>query len=612
MTEHLGTTYEPARRHELRERVLQLLKRELGHVAPDVLTTATDNALRHLKVTIDWRRVLCLILSGLPGSWQKLTNDPGCDASTMLLLTDGTVMCQQSGGVNWKRLTPDATGSYVNGTWTDLAPMHWTRRYYASAVLRDGRVFVSGGEYSNAGDETNKTEIYDPASDTWTEIDPPPGWSRVGDAPCAVLPDGRVLLGHLDSTKTAIYDPATNAWTAGPLKGATSAEESWVLLPNDTVITVRCDNSQRADKYDSASNTWVDGGALPVNLIEIASAEIGAGVLLPDGRAFYAGATNHSALYASPATATDPGTWTAGPDFPNDSSGRSVGCKDTPSCLLTNGHVLIAAGPVDGAKNSWLTPTYMHQYDAASLTRVPDPPNATDVPYIGRMLLLPTGQILFAAQTNAIYAYSYFSCPDPSWRPQIASSPSYVLRGFSYSISGYRFNGLSQAVGYGDDASAATNYPLVRLRHLGTGQIHYCRTFDHSTMAVATGSALVSTNFRVPPGAPDGASELCVIANGISSPCVPVFVDHIRIRHYEEWVRLIGSLADGPLWVLGPNGPIPVDPWGPKVAKAAHEARDKALEGLRALQKLGAEVAQLRKDAAAKIEPAADETGEEG
>src|SRR5262249_36693179 len=154
-------------------------------------------------------------------------------------------------------------------------------------------------------------------------IDPPPGFNRVGDAPCAVLPDGRVLIGHIDSTMSAIYDPITNTWTAGPLKGSSSAEESWVLLPDDTVITVRCDGSQRADKYDSASDTWVDGGTLPVNLIEIASSEIGAGVLLPDGRAFYAGATNHTALYTSPAIATDPGTWVAGPDFPNDSMGRS-------------------------------------------------------------------------------------------------------------------------------------------------------------------------------------------------------------------------------------------------------------------------------------------------
>ena len=36
-------------------------------------------------------------------------------------------------------------------------------------------------------------------------------------------------------------------------------------------------------------------------------------------------------------------------------------------------------------------------------------------------------------------------------------------------------------------------------------------------MAVATGAAIHSTNFFVPFGVPIGASELCVVANGIAS-----------------------------------------------------------------------------------------------
>src|SRR5262249_42076344 len=157
-------------------------------------------------------------------------------------------------------------------------------------------------------------------------------------------------------------------------------------------------------------------------------------------------------------------TWTQGPDFPNDTSGQSVGCKDTPSCLLTNGKVLVSAGPVDGG-NSWLKPTYFHEYDGSALNRVADPPHPTDVPYIGRMLLLPTGQVLYAAETDEIYAYTYFSCPDSAWRPHVTSAPTSVRPLGTYSVSGRLFNGMSQAVGYGDDAAAATNYPLVRIRH---------------------------------------------------------------------------------------------------------------------------------------------------
>jgi len=154
----------------------------------------------------------------MAAGWKPLANQPKFNASTMLLLTDGSVMCQDSGALAWWRLRPDAKGNYINGTWSALAPMHHTRLYYASAVLGDGRVFVAGGEYSDAGSETNTAEIYNPLNNTWTVIASPPGWVEIGDAPCAVVPDGRILIGQIGDKRTAIYDPATDTWSAGPQK----------------------------------------------------------------------------------------------------------------------------------------------------------------------------------------------------------------------------------------------------------------------------------------------------------------------------------------------------------------------------------------------------------
>ena len=49
------------------------------------------------------------------GTWTPLKRQAPDFTGTMLLLTDGTVMVQgYSPGNNWMRLTPDATGSYVN------------------------------------------------------------------------------------------------------------------------------------------------------------------------------------------------------------------------------------------------------------------------------------------------------------------------------------------------------------------------------------------------------------------------------------------------------------------------------------------------------------------
>ena len=83
---------------------------------------------------------------------------------------------------------------------------------------------------------------------------------------------------------------------------------------------------------------------------------------------------------------------------------------------------------------------------------------------------------------------------------------------------------LSEAAAYGDEFNSATNYPLVRIRNLATGHVTYARTHDHSTMAVATGGALVTTHFDVPAGTETGASELVVVANGIASAPVSVTV----------------------------------------------------------------------------------------
>ena len=170
--------------------------------------------------------------------------------------------------------------------------------------------------------------------------------------------------------------------------------------------------------------------------------------------------------------------------------------------------------------------------------------------------------------------------------------PFDIRAGQSYSIQGRQLNGLSQANSYGDDASMATNYPLVKLT-TADGVVHFSRTFDHSTMGVATGTSTQSTYFKVPFSVKNGPAELCVIANGISSQCTPIYVGpfmlHVPIN--EGMVnRLLGSLADGPLWVLTGHGPVPVDPWGPDIAAKAKQAWGSIFAGVRELQQLGRQI----------------------
>ena len=128
--------------------------------------------------------------SAFANGWTPLTNQPPAYAGTMMLLTDGRVLMNDGGSVHWWLLTPDANGSYVNGTWSQAADANYDRLYFANTVLADGRVIVSGGEYSSiGGSETTATEIYDPAANSWTVLASPPGWSSVGDAPAVGADD---------------------------------------------------------------------------------------------------------------------------------------------------------------------------------------------------------------------------------------------------------------------------------------------------------------------------------------------------------------------------------------------------------------------------------------
>jgi hypothetical protein len=441
-------------------------------------------------------------------------------------------MLQDDGCQDWWKLTPDEFGSYVNGTWTQLAstPARYSPLYHSSAVLPDGRVIIEGGEYNFLHAVwTNMGAIYDPLTNIWTSVQPPTGWSTIGDAQGVVLFDGTFMQANCCTTQAALLNPTTLTWTAtGAGKFDVNDEEGWTLLPNRHVLTVDAyvfaydARGTNSEIYDPAAGSWSSAGSTIVQLWDSAamcggrnhaSFEVGPGVLRPDGTVFYTGANRcgagHTAIYNS-----NTGAWTAGPNFPD-----SLDIADGPAVLEPNGKVLMMASP--GIFN---TPATFLEWDGASLTQVSPAPNASnDSSFYGNFLVLPTGQILFT-DFFFVSVYNPAGTYNPAWAPTIQSAPTRVTAGGSYVISGYRFNGMSQGAAYGDDQQAATNYPLVRITNNRTGHVFYSRTHDHSSMAVAS-SDLVSTHFDVPATQEHGPSQLVVVANGIPSAPIAVTVN---------------------------------------------------------------------------------------
>jgi hypothetical protein len=464
--------------------------------------------------------VLALATTAGAQSWTTLTNQTGVPMGTPLLLTDGTVMVQQmatSGFATgqWWRLSPDNTGSYVNGTWAQLPsmPTGYAPLFYASAVLPDGRVVVEGGEHNGntSGAETNQGAIYDPAANSWTSITPPSGVARIGDAQSVILANGTFMLGDCCSSTQYLLNASNLTWTfTGSGKADPNSEEGWTLLPSGKVLTVDTENGTNSELYNPSTGSWSSAGSTIVALSDGSpNFEIGPGVLRPNGTVFAAGGTSNTAIYN-----TSTGGWSAGPTFPN-----GLDMADGPAALLPSGNVLVDASP-----GVFQNGTQFFEFNGSNLLSAPSPANAANrTSFQGRMLVLPTGQILFTDQSATVQIYTPAGTFQSAWQPTISSVASSLTPGSTNnSISGTQFNGLSQGAMYGDDAQSASNYPLVRITNNATGHVFYAKTHNHSTMAVATGSATVSTQFDVPANIEAGASTLQVIANGIPSNGVGV------------------------------------------------------------------------------------------
>jgi uncharacterized protein (DUF3820 family) len=495
--------------------------------------------------------------------WTALAHAPGDHLDTCLLLTDGTVMCHVYATNRWDRLTPDASGSYQNGTWSAMPAMPngndpnnrffscvdcvYAPLFYASAVLKDDRAIVIGGEDNgdplldpNAHVWTNIGFIYDPVSDSWSnQLSEVFGGGNMGDTQSVILQDGTFLLASILDNNIESLNFATGVFTAKNPTGKADTrndEEGWTILSDGTVLTVSSNVASQFQRYTPSTNAWGAAGATPVNLADTGAGsgenqEVGPCVLRPDNKVFcFTGnAAGQNALYTPSSN-----TWshTANMDFPASPLGDHFAVPDGPAAALPNGNILVMASTMHPFQFGDANPP-SHFYEVSlstnALTQVADTPNAASFSsYQGRMLVLPTGQVLLTAYNqelppgpvDEVMLYSNGGAPQSTWRPTITNAPSTLARGGVYTISGTLFNGFTEGATYGDDAQMSTNYPLVRITNQTTHHVFYARTYNHSRMGiepVGNGST-VTTNFQVPRSfETSGSSTIEVVSNGIAS-----------------------------------------------------------------------------------------------
>ena len=308
------------------------------------------------------------------GIWFPIVNNaPNQNQGVMLLLSDGRVICKTSAvdgdtlGNRWNVLKPNVHdsyygsvflrgGSYVNGIWDSIAPMHDTRLYFSSQILKDGRVYVAGGEF---GTGINKGEVYDPLTNKWTMAPSLPGFSdQILDGNSEILPDGKVLQALVQPTalQNVLYDPFANTYSTATSSLGNHDEAAWVKLPDESILFV---DMQRltSERYIPSTGLWIHDANVPVALYDSFGAETGAGVLVPDGRAFFLGATGNTAYY-TPSGTTSPGTWATGPHMP-----VGLGAPDAPAAMMKNGKLLCVLSPVPTSADHFPTPSWFYEFD---------------------------------------------------------------------------------------------------------------------------------------------------------------------------------------------------------------------------------------------------------
>jgi hypothetical protein len=487
---------------------------------------------------------------GQASPWRPLKHAPPFDPGTMLVASDGTVLVHEdlpTGGTSvWYRLTPDAKGSYVDGTWSRIAsmPKGYDPLLFASAILPDGRMIVEGGEYLGRNPLfTNKGAIYNPVTNTWRSVAPPAGWTNIGDAMGDVLANGTFMLFHecehcLSSNPTLFTDDALfNAtglnWhvIAGRGKNDPNEEEGWTLEPSGQLLTIDTWLTPTTELFTPKRLTWSFAGNTVTSPVNTPAIEIGPQVEMPGGNTFVVGAGTSSDFAPQPCTTHRPAPtalydyaarqWEKGPLIPTI-GGLQYDSADGPGSILPDGNVLFEVSPC-----VFNAPVEFLVYNAGSntLSPVPDIRNAAnDSTYYTRLLALPNGQVLFDDQSRHMEVYTAGGKPSRAWAPSVTSiSTTALAPGRTASLSGTQLAGLSQGAAYGDDAQDATNFPLVRITNSKTGVVTYARTSNWTSVSVAPGAAS-STRFTVPKTTPAGPSTLVVVANGIASSPVPVTI----------------------------------------------------------------------------------------
>jgi N-acetylneuraminic acid mutarotase len=193
--------------------------------------------------------------------------------------------------------TPPEEGAKTDNYFMDTGSMHFPRSLFTLSLLPDGKVLAAGGFYNDGSDHyLNTSEIYNPIDGLWYLVPGSMTSNRRGHTATTLL-DGRILVvggenGTTTLNKAEIYDPATNTWsdTSDMLSArvghtATRLADGRVLVAGGCSSAINCNNS--TEIYNPTNNTWYTAA-----ILKTGARKNHAAVLMNDGRVMVTGGFN--------------------------------------------------------------------------------------------------------------------------------------------------------------------------------------------------------------------------------------------------------------------------------------------------------------------------------
>lgn len=227
------------------------------------------------------------------------------------------------------------------GTWTNAAAMPTSRKEIANAtVVHDGKIYVFGGVASNAT-MTDKLEIYDIASDSWStgSVLPFPVWRT-----CAAAVNGKIYVfgGYTSltsfpfnpSNRVLEYNTTDDSWTEKQTMPVQRGAAVALTLDNKIHLIGGANNQalNRHDIYDPATDTWTAAAGMSTTRSGLTGAVSGNSIYVMGGYEL----GNSGVIAKRSVEVFNGGSWSSGVDMPISRLGIDA--------ATFNGRILVFGG----------------------------------------------------------------------------------------------------------------------------------------------------------------------------------------------------------------------------------------------------------------------------